>query len=207
MLLLTVGVVGLIATFDGARKLTLVSERQTSAAHRAQWEMEKLQAEPYGELAMISAPSHSTESTNPDYYVNASCAAGEGAGCYAPNAEKTSEEEIIVYGHGKTCGGGVETECGLVAASPSGKSCSENPIGSCEWKDGLISGAVYDFVTWHSDVVCEKEESGKKLCYHQGIQAHHGDRHGQHPLRRPHPPADAHLDADRSTPAPCRKAR
>jgi prepilin-type N-terminal cleavage/methylation domain-containing protein len=167
MLVLTVGVVGLIATFDGARKLTLVSERQASAAHRAQWEIEKLQAEPYSELAMISAPSHSSESTNPDYYVNYNSpvkCTSEGAGCYAANTEKLGEEETLVAATEGSCVSKPKTGCGVVSASPSGHACSENPVGSCEWKDGLISGAVYDFVTWHSDVVCEKEEGGKKIC-------------------------------------------
>ena len=27
-----------------------------------------------------------------------------------------------------------------------------------------MSGKVYDFITWHKDGVCEKEEAGKKLC-------------------------------------------
>lgn len=163
---LTVGILGLIATFDGARKLTLVAERRAAAAHRAQWEMEKLQAEPYEELAMFSAPAHSSEAINPDYYVNYNSpvkCTSEGGGCYAANSEKTEEEETIVFASTK-CSVSVTSSCGIVGGSPEGKSCATNAIGSCEWKDGNTSGYVYDFVTWHSDKVCSKEENGKKIC-------------------------------------------
>lgn len=163
---LTVGILGLIATFDGARKLTLVAERRSAAAHRAQWEMEKLQAESYAQMAMISAPAHSSETLNPDYYVNYNSpvkCTSEGGGCYAANTEKLTEEEAIVYA-AKECKTSSEENCGLVSGSASGKSCLTNAIGSCEWKDGNTSGYVYDFVTWHSDTVCSKEEKGKKIC-------------------------------------------
>lgn len=163
---LTIGILGLVATFDSARKLTLVAERRAAAAHRAQWEMEKLQAESYAQLAMISAPAHSSETLNPDYYVNYNSpvkCTSEGGGCYASNAEKLTEEEAIVYAS-KECKTSTEENCGLVSGSATGKSCATNAIGSCEWKDGNTSGYVYDFVTWHSDTVCSKEENGKKIC-------------------------------------------
>jgi Tfp pilus assembly protein PilV len=142
ILVLTVGLLGLIGAFDSARKLNLLSERRTSMAHRAQLEIERLQAIPYAELAMHSAPAHSTETTNPDYYVNSNptTCTSVGDGCYAWNAESTSEEEPLVK---------LETGTG-VYASPTGKSCSTE-VGACEWKDGLIKGNVYDFVTWHTD--------------------------------------------------------
>lgn len=165
-LILTLGIAVLITTFDSARRLTLVSERQTSSAHRAQWELEKLQAEPYSQLAMISAPTHSTDPANPDYYVNYSSPVkciSEGGGCYAANAEKTSEEEVVVLAPKGECHNGEPEGCGIVSASPSGVQCSVNPVGSCEWKDGQISGALYDFVTWHTDAVCEIEVR-EKLC-------------------------------------------
>jgi Tfp pilus assembly protein PilV len=168
MFVLLVGVTGTMATFDASRKLTLLAEQRAAAAHRAQWEIEKLQAQPYGEIAMLSAPTHSSESTNPDYYVNfnspATCTS-EGGGCYQTNTEKPTEEkeETIVY-QKTECTATITTGCGIVAGSPTGNSCSTSAIGSCEWKDGNTSGYIYDFVTWHSDTVCTREESGKKFC-------------------------------------------
>jgi Tfp pilus assembly protein PilX len=145
ILVLTIGLLGLIGAFDSARKLNLLSERRTSMAHRAQLEIERLQAIPYAELAMQSQPSHSTETTNPDYYVNSSptTCTSVGDGCYAWNMESTGEEEPLVP----------EPVTGKVYASPAARNCS-TVVGACEWEDGLIKGNVYDFVTWHKDPLC-----------------------------------------------------
>jgi Tfp pilus assembly protein PilV len=154
---LTVGILGLIGAFDSARKLTLLSERRTTMAHRAQLEIERLQSYPYLQLAMISAPSHSGESANPDFYVNYSSpvkCTSVGDGCYAWNAEKAGEEEALVPAvKERECASTSETECGIVSATPNGRRCSEH-TGACEWSDGLVDGKVYDFVTWHSDGHC-----------------------------------------------------
>jgi hypothetical protein len=105
---------------------------------------------------MISAPSHSGEKANPDYYVNynspVKCTEVEAYGCYAWNAEKTGEEEALVKG-GKECLTTSEEKCGWVSASPKERKCSEK-LGACEWSDGLVEGTVYAFVTWHNDGKC-----------------------------------------------------
>jgi Tfp pilus assembly protein PilV len=134
-LVLTVGIVGLIGAFDSSRKLTLLSERRTAMAHRAQLEIERLQTISYSQLAMASPPTHSTETANPDYYVK------EGTTKYQYGAGGTEVETLAIEGTGE------------VSATPSGRSCAEK-VGACEWKDGLLSGNVYDFVTWHTDENC-----------------------------------------------------
>jgi Tfp pilus assembly protein PilV len=163
-----IGVAGLAAAFDSSRRLTLLSERRTAMAHRAQLELERLQTYAWGELAMASAPAHSSEQSNPDYYVNSAptkCAS-ENYGCYAWNAEATSQEETLVYAKAGECKEGVTSECGVAAASPTGRNCSTK-VGGCEWSDGLVEGRVYDFVTWHTDENCtgclKKEKAAKRL--------------------------------------------
>ena len=156
-LVLAIGIVGLVGAFDSGRRLTLLSERRTTMAHRAQLEIERLRTYPYSQLAMATAPTHSSEKNNPDYYVNynspVKCTSA-GDGCYAWNAETTGEEEAPVpAGKNGECTVTVTTECGVVASSPTGRKCSER-IGACEWSDGLVEGKVYDFVTWHSDAHC-----------------------------------------------------
>lgn len=171
VIVLSIGILGLVGAFDSARKLDLLSERRTISAHRAQLEIERLQAIPYAQLAMISAPTHSSESTNPDYYVNYSspvkCTSGK---CYAWNTQSTGEEEPLVIAttkagveSGVECSSSASKECGVVATSPTSRACTSH-VGACEWTDGNVSGKVYDFITWHSDSVCAKEEAGKKLC-------------------------------------------
>ncbi len=147
VLILTVGLIGLIGAFDSARKLSLLSERRTAAAHRAQLEIERLQATPYEELSMISAPSHSAETTNPDYYVKAGSPPE-----YQYGTGATEVEKLVIATKGE-CKSAGEKECGVIASEPKGRECSHT-IGACEWKDGLLSGTVYDFVTWHNDSGC-----------------------------------------------------
>jgi Tfp pilus assembly protein PilV len=138
ILVLAVGLLGLIGAFDSARKLNLLSERRTSMAHRAQLEIERLQALPYEQLAMKSSPSHSSEETNPDFYVK------EGGTEYQYGAMSTEAEKVVL-----------DTTNGMIAASPGGRKCSET-VGACEWEDGTVNGSVYDFVTWHTDRACTK---------------------------------------------------
>jgi Tfp pilus assembly protein PilV len=167
--IVTVGLLALVGAFNSARRLTLLSERRTAMAHRAQLELERLQTYPKSELAMISKPAHSKEKTNPDYYVNFSspvkCSAEP---CFAWNALNTGEEESLVIAtkEGTDCAVKEESGCGLVASSPTGRECSKY-VGACEWKDGLVEGSVYDFITWHTDgkcgLLCPKEKNYKRL--------------------------------------------
>jgi len=155
-LVVTVGLLALIGAFNGARRLTLLSERRTAMAHRAQLELERLQTYPYSELAMISKPAHSVEKTNPDYFVNyASPVKCTSEPCFAWNSINTSEEESLIMAskEGVDCAAKEEAGCGIVATSPTGRECSKY-VGACEWKDGLVEGSVYDFVTWHTDGKC-----------------------------------------------------
>lgn len=179
VIVLTVGILALVSSFGSAQKLTLTAERRAALSHLAQREIERLQAVPYEELAMISKPEHSTDERNPDYYVNysgATCTepAAEKYGCYSWNAESPSEAEaIVVASKGTRCPKtGTEEGCGVVSASPTGIECSSlNPFGSCEWSDGRLSGDIYDFVTWHYDVICEEEPKiGEKLCSEQSYK-------------------------------------
>jgi Tfp pilus assembly protein PilV len=160
VLVLTVGIVGLIGAFDSARKLTLLSERRTSMAHRAQLEIERLQATPYSELLMSSTPTHSAETTNPDYYVK------EGSPTEYQYGTAGTEAEMLAIAKNGECTSTVKTECGVISTSPTGRECSQK-IGACEWKDGLLGGNVYDFVTWHTDnkcgVKCPEKENYKRL--------------------------------------------
>lgn len=140
-LILVVGILALLYDFDSSRKLTLVAERRTTAAHRAQQELERLQSLSYSQLAMTSAPTKSTNPVSPDYYVNynspVTCTSA-GAGCFAySSTEPTKEEPLVVSSEG--------------AISPS----------ATAWSAGDLSGYLYEFVTWHEDktcgAVCEKE--------------------------------------------------
>jgi prepilin-type N-terminal cleavage/methylation domain-containing protein len=145
MVVLVIGVLGMVGAFDSARKLDLLSERRTSMAHRAQLEIERLQAKSYGELAMTTAPTHSSVTTSPDYYVN------EAATEYQFGTSSTETEKLVVESKGS------------ISAAPTGRECSKY-TGSCEWSDGNVSGSVYDFITRYKEPskLCKEESSCPK---------------------------------------------
>lgn len=171
VLILTVGLLGLVGAFDSARKLNLLSERRTSMAHRAQLEIERLQAIAYGELLMISTPTHSTETTNPDYYVKEGSPSEYQYGTVSTEAEQLAiaKAECVT----------LKTPCGTISASPTGRECSQK-VGACQWKDGLVSGNVYDFVTWHTDakcgLKCPTKENYKRLTVVVTVKVPSGSR-------------------------------
>src|SRR5436853_5414044 len=68
--LLAVGVVATITTFDGSRDLVTTSEKNGIAAHRGQLEVEKALSLDYKNIALTSTPGHSGSSSSPDYYAS-----------------------------------------------------------------------------------------------------------------------------------------
>src|SRR5436853_7686142 len=68
--LLAVGVVVTLTTFDGSRDLVTTSEKNGIAAHRGQLEVEKALSLDYRNVALTSTPAHSGSSSSPDYYAN-----------------------------------------------------------------------------------------------------------------------------------------
>ncbi|HWX45377.1 MAG TPA: prepilin-type N-terminal cleavage/methylation domain-containing protein, partial [Solirubrobacteraceae bacterium] len=108
-LVLTVAILGLAGAFSSARKLTLLSERRTAMAYRVQLEIERLQGYSYSELAMASAPAHSSEKSSPDYYIT------EGVEPTYQYGTSAGETEALV----------VNKVTGVAAATPSGRQCAE----------------------------------------------------------------------------------
>jgi Tfp pilus assembly protein PilV len=172
ILVLTVGILGLLGAFTSARKLTFLSERRTSAAHRAQLEIERLQTLSYGELAMSSEPSHEepksseTEaekekfrSEHPAYYV------------------KAGSPPTYQYGAGSSETGKLATPRGAISPTPAGRLCSKE-VGACEWGEGNLKGNVYDFVTWQKDKTCTttSEEDYKRLTVVVTVKVPSGSR-------------------------------
>jgi prepilin-type N-terminal cleavage/methylation domain-containing protein len=142
MVVLVIGILAMVGAFNSARTLDLLSERRTAMAHRAQLEIERLHAKSYSELAMSSTPTHSSESSNPDYYVK------EGSTPEYQFGAASTEVEKLVVSESK----------GAISRTPTSRECSTT-VGACEWVDGAVSGSVYDFVTWYSEPskLCKEE--------------------------------------------------
>jgi prepilin-type N-terminal cleavage/methylation domain-containing protein len=127
IVVMSVGILTLLGVLDASGKLTLVSERQTSMAHRAQLELERVQALPFAQVSMIGTPTSSTDPANPGYYVTA-------GGAFEYDRGNTANTESFA----------VDATSGAV---------SPNPIA---WSDpnGRFSGNIYDFVSWVQDPNC-----------------------------------------------------
>src|SRR4051812_22309457 len=65
--LMVVGVIAMLTTFDGSRDLVTTSEKNGIAAHRGQLEVEKALSLDYGNIALTSAPPPSGPTPSPDY--------------------------------------------------------------------------------------------------------------------------------------------
>ncbi|GAC1438157.1 MAG: hypothetical protein NVSMB51_13550 [Solirubrobacteraceae bacterium] len=123
---LVVGITAMIGVLDSGRKLTLVSERQTTMVHRAQRELERIESIGYPKAAMVAVPATSTDPSNPDYFV------AQGPPATFQYDRRSSASEAIA----------VDATNGTV------------PATATPWSDGKLSGYVYDFITWTSDPNC-----------------------------------------------------
>ena len=144
-LVLSVGVIAMIATFDASRRLTGVAERQTLMVHRAEREFERVAALPFTQVAMTATPAHSADPQNPNYYVTTATPA---TFQWDRNSAGTAEPFAVDPA-------GTFTPTTEASAQPC--PAATNP---CKWSDGLQSGYVYDFITWHYDSVC----NGGSVC-------------------------------------------
>ncbi|MEA2161488.1 MAG: hypothetical protein QOD66_3868 [Solirubrobacteraceae bacterium] len=159
-MIMIVGVLTAMQALDASRKLTLVAERQTTIAHRAQLELERVKSLPYNQIG-LSGTSASWSSTAGDYtYVGssgASCPASPAgsAPTYQPDHStggSAATESLVIKGCSYTLGGtSTPFTTGTVA-----------PVTA--WTDGTLSGNVYDFVTWTSDPTCSQTTTSGSIC-------------------------------------------
>jgi prepilin-type N-terminal cleavage/methylation domain-containing protein len=67
--LVAVGLVALTGTLDHSRDLVSLSEKIETANHQAELEVERLLSIPYATLSLRAAPTHSPNTSDPDFYV------------------------------------------------------------------------------------------------------------------------------------------
>jgi len=72
MSLTALGLMALVSSFDHSRELVSVAEKTEVASHQAQRAMEQVLATPYAQVAHVTAPVHSSDTTNPAFYVTGS---------------------------------------------------------------------------------------------------------------------------------------
>jgi prepilin-type N-terminal cleavage/methylation domain-containing protein len=130
--ILVTGMLGLVAGFDSSRKLSLVSERHATMSHIAEREIERLEGISYSQIALLptDAPTHSTDPTNPDYYVT-----------------NGSPPTLNVDRTGSTTETVVTDPTGLVQHTQT-------------QQQGLTTYDIYDYVTWTHDSTCAPSCTG-----------------------------------------------
>ena len=154
--ILIVGLLATLTTLDSSRTLTLVSERQTSAAHRAQLELERVKSLPYGKIGLTGASSlWSTTPGDFTYVAPSTCPPSGNAPTYQPDHSpggSTATEPLVMNGCTYTLAGATQTFSGGAVAP------------ATAWSDGHFSGETYDFITWTSDPTCAATATPGQFC-------------------------------------------
>jgi prepilin-type N-terminal cleavage/methylation domain-containing protein len=130
MMLLSLGVMALMGTFDHSRKTTTTAEAQGAAVQVAERHLERLSALPYGEIAHTSTPPSSLDPGNPGYWVENSSPAG-----FRWDPPGPSSAPLIV-----SAGGNVPNDLGTWGLDAGETSA-----------DSRMSGKAYAYVTWVND--------------------------------------------------------
>ena len=146
---LVVGALSVFAALNSARALTLVGERQTSLAHRAQQELERLQSLSYPQQAMTAVPPAATGCPTPltaNYPTSPDCFVS-GSSLLYDRANLANSEPLVV-----------DATNGMITPNASGSGCADGCTST--WTDGRFSGEIFDFVTWTTDPNC----SGGTIC-------------------------------------------
>ena len=149
ILISTVGVVSLVGTLDVSRRVTSYSEMKEAASHVAEQKMEELRALDYGELALDGnvAPSSSSDTNNPAYYLQA------GGTSYV-----WDQRENAPASHG---------------AEPLVIDATDGEVESIaeSWDDGRLHGMIYRYVTCASDLADDCDQGADTSAYKRIIVA------------------------------------
>lgn len=127
MLILALGSLAVLGSFDAATRNTYRAEQNQVAINIAQREMEQIRQLTYAEVALTTTPAFSSDPLDPRNRVNGSY--------FALNRDGTGLAEMAVKGIG-----GQET--GVVNPGPS------------PFTNGDVSGKIYRYVTWQDDPGC-----------------------------------------------------
>ncbi len=145
-LILTIGIVSLLASFTSSQNLGTSAEAHQSAVALAEGELERVRGLKWTEIALTAEPTRSSLETNPTYYevspTTAKCP-GNGATeapCYEWNWSNTAISEPLVVQAG-----------GAVAENPKSVTVAST---TAKGSGTRLTFSVYTFVTWANDSSC-----------------------------------------------------
>lgn len=146
VLVMTVGVMALLGTFDSSRKLADAAEMHVTGAALAEKEIQRIEAQPWSAIALKQTPTTNQGATpnDPTYYIsNGPCPGSSNppssSPCYQWDLKDSTKVEPLVI-------------------SPSGNG-AQNPYGwshSVSTSDGAVrlSGSIYRYITYVNDPNC-----------------------------------------------------
>lgn len=127
LLLLTVGLLSTATVYASSRGLTGVSEQTSVLTHRAQAEIERIQALGWDAVALSGTPTPSADPQDPASML----VAGSPPGLRPDRRSASAVESLVV----DPVGGRVD---------PAARS----------WSDGRLSGRIHTWVSWRTDPYC-----------------------------------------------------
>lgn len=136
MVLLAVGVLAMITTFDSSRDLVSTGEQSGIAAHQGELAIEKALSLDYKQIALATTPAHSSTPSSPDYYANVG-----GTYQWDQSASPRPADPVVVDA--------VNGQLTHVST----------------WNDGQsrLSGSIYRYVTWIDDPQIAGTQDAKRI--------------------------------------------
>lgn len=152
VLILTVGLITLVGTFDPARRLGSEAEVRQVASAFGEQELQRVQSLPWAQIALKSQPASnpSRPTTDPTHYVTASpCAQTTG-----PNTQECFRWDW--NGPSPVEGVDVDTINGDGTANPTAWKTTINTSAGIT----RLTGNIYRYVTWATDLECTAAACG-----------------------------------------------
>jgi prepilin-type N-terminal cleavage/methylation domain-containing protein len=149
IVILAVGAIAVVSTFDSSRKLTTDAEIRDVAATLARGEIERLESLSWSNIALAAAPTKNSgaTTTDPTYYISTTGCPGSAASCYQWDSSSTSSREAFVINASTT------------EANPkTWEEAISTSNGSVR-----VSGSIYRFITWVNDSLCKATACYKRL--------------------------------------------
>ncbi len=151
-LVLTVGIIALVGTFDPARRLGTNAEFRQVASAKAEQELDRIRSLPWNQIALSVQPTMNAGATkaDPTYYISSSCpvttAPISNSPCYQWDWNNAGSREVM----------DVDATNGDATANPqSWTTTISTSNGSVR-----LSGKTYRFITWANDTECTNATCG-----------------------------------------------
>src|SRR4051794_32057872 len=133
-LLLAIGTLAVFGLVDAATRTTYRAQQSQVVNDVLQQEMEKLKQLPYAQVALTSAPIHSTDPTSPNYRATGAQ--------FNVNRGGTAANWNLVYNGGHSNETGASVSGGTIAPGPT------------PFQNGNVRGSIYRYVVWEPNTAC-----------------------------------------------------